>query len=183
MTDSIESDSMDLSAVFLENHRWLWAVVYARLGDHCATDDVLQEVSLAALRRRNSQGDIRQVKAWLYQIAVRQVVLFQRREYRYRKRVENYSQSAPLGEFSRTLELVALGEKQTYVQAALKRIKPSDRQVLLMKYCEELSCRRIAELLGVRETTIQTRLLRARRRLREQLLMHEDFRDLGHVES
>ena len=173
---------MDLSAAFLENHRWLWAVVYARLGDHGATDDVLQEVSLAAVRESNAT-EIRQVRAWLYQVAVRQVLMFQRRESRYRKRIEHYSHSTKSSEFSRSAELLSASEQQDLVRNALHCVKPSDRQVLLLKYCQELSCQQIADLLGVQETTIQSRLLRARRRLRAQLLQNEDFKEYRHDHS
>ena len=60
---------------------------------------------------------------------------------------------------------------------ALQQLKPTDRQVLVLKYCEDYSCPQIAHLLGVKETTIQTRLLRARRRLRGLLIEKYKFED------
>ncbi len=167
---------MNVSNTFLENRRWLWAVVYARLGDRSATEDVLQEVSLAAIRQSNP-CEIGQIKAWLYQVAVRQVMLFRRSEARHRHKLQYYSQSMPQPESELSLERICRGEQLDAVRNALNQVRPSDRQVLLLKYSENLNCQAIAQLLGVRETTIQSRLLRARRRLRQILTDQEDFEE------
>ena len=49
------------------------------------------------------------------------------------------------------------------------------RTALYLFYYEELSVREIGALLGVGESTVTTRLARARQRLREQL--GEDWQD------
>ena len=49
------------------------------------------------------------------------------------------------------------------------------RTALYLFYYEELSVREIGELLGVGESTVTTRLARARQRLRERL--GEDWQD------
>ena len=49
------------------------------------------------------------------------------------------------------------------------------RTVLYLFYYEELSVREIGELLGVGDSTVTTRLARARKRLKEQL--GEDWQD------
>ena len=43
------------------------------------------------------------------------------------------------------------------------------RIVVHLYYYEEYSVREIADLLAIRETTVQTRLMRARAKLREKL--------------
>ena len=50
-----------------------------------------------------------------------------------------------------------------------------DRTVLYLFYYEELSVREIGELLGVGDSTVTTRLARARKRLKERL--GEDWQD------
>ena len=61
--------------------------------------------------------------------------------------------------------------------AALRRLPPHDRAVLVLRYWEDLSVARTAELLGVRETTCRTRAARALTRLRILLP------DLTHTED
>ena len=53
--------------------------------------------------------------------------------------------------------------------AALRRLAPHDRAVLVLRYWEDLSVARTAELLGIRETTCRTRAARALTRLRTLL--------------
>ena len=174
---------METTRIMLENQRWLWTVVYSRLGDRAATEDVLQEISLAAIRNERQRNQIREVKGWLYQVAVRQVLLFRRKEARNRRRIEAVSQDGRntgegcLEHHVQSIDQLAKLEESELVNEGLLQLRPTDRQVLLMKYRDELSCREISERFGVAESTIQSRLLRARRKLREVLLTQECFQD------
>jgi RNA polymerase sigma-70 factor (sigma-E family) len=60
--------------------------------------------------------------------------------------------------------------------AALRRLPPQDRAVLVLRYWEDLSVARTAELLGIREGTCRVRAVRALDRLRTHLpdLTHPD---------
>ena len=166
---------MNLVNGFLENRHWLWTVVYSRLGDRLATEDVLQEISLATVKRAECSNDIHELKGWLYQVAVKQVMLFRRKESRYRRRIERYASTAPEQIQLTEIDQLCASERVEEVRNALNMIRPSDRQVLVLKYQEGFSCRQIAECLGVRETTIQSRLLRARRRVRSILVHQSSF--------
>jgi RNA polymerase sigma-70 factor (sigma-E family) len=53
--------------------------------------------------------------------------------------------------------------------AALARLAPADRTVLVLRYWEDLSVARTAELLGIKETTCRARSSRAVARLRTHL--------------
>ena len=53
--------------------------------------------------------------------------------------------------------------------AALRRLPPQDRAVLVLRYWEDLSVARTAELLGIREGTCRVRAVRALERLRAHL--------------
>ena len=53
--------------------------------------------------------------------------------------------------------------------AALRRLPPPDRAVLVLRYWEDLSVARTAELLGIREGTCRARSSRALARLRQIL--------------
>ena len=60
-------------------------------------------------------------------------------------------------------------ERQQIVQAAIARLPPRDAELLILKYSEGFGAREIAERLGVAVATIETRLHRARGRLRAEL--------------
>ena len=53
--------------------------------------------------------------------------------------------------------------------AALRRLPPADRAVLVLRYWDDLSVARTAELLGIRENTCRARSFRALAKLRALL--------------
>ena len=63
--------------------------------------------------------------------------------------------------------------------AALRRLPPPDRAVLVLRYWEDLSVARTADLLGIREGTCRARTSRALSRLRDLLpdLTHSDLEE------
>ena len=177
-TDSRDDEThctMNPSAALLDNRRWLWVVIYSRLGDVTATEDVLQEVSVAAAARECDFPESGHARSWLYQVAVRQTMLLRRKEYRHRAKLRDYRECFSDVDDRSYIQWLCDGEQVDQIRQALLELKPSDRQVLMLKYCDDHSCGKIAELLGVTETTIQTRLLRARRRLRLLLVNRYEF--------
>ena len=70
---------------------------------------------------------------------------------------------------SNSLDNMLACESQQIVQKALDDLNDLDRQVLMLKYSEGWSYREMAKHLGVREDTIEYRLLKARKNLRRLL--------------
>lgn len=65
-------------------------------------------------------------------------------------------------------------ERSDRVRAVLDRLPERDREILVLRYLEDLTTAEAAAALGVSEGTAKVRLLRALRRLRE--LLHEEDR-------
>ena len=75
----LPASAIDWSRVLAEHDRWLRTVVYARLGEPQAIDEVMQEVSFAAVRQKAPINDPQKVAAWLYRLAVTQTLLYRAR--------------------------------------------------------------------------------------------------------
>jgi RNA polymerase sigma-70 factor (ECF subfamily) len=60
-------------------------------------------------------------------------------------------------------------ELRDRVRAALDALEPRDREVLVLRYLEQLATREIAAVLGISEAAVKTRHRRALERLRKQL--------------
>ena len=84
--------SIDWPSVLAEHGHWLRTVICARLGEPQAIDEVMQEVSLAAVRQHAPLSDPAKVGAWLYRLAVRQSLLYRRKQGRRRKLIDRYAQ-------------------------------------------------------------------------------------------
>lgn len=168
---------IDWQAVLREHQRWLRAVVYARLREPQAVDDVMQNVALAAVRQSAPLRDASKVGPWLYRLAVRETLQYRRRMGRQRKLVDRYTRTvAPFGpEHGEPdpLQWLLQDERARLVRQSLARLAPRDAEILLLKYNEEWNYHQIAEHLGISHSAVETRLFRARQRLRNELAQTE----------
>ena len=161
---------IDWASTLARHDRWLRTVITARLGERQAVDEVLQEVSLAALAARVAIDPTR-VAGWLYRLAVRKALLYRRSRGRQHKLAGNYAKKVRDAEpcSPDPLNWLLLDERLTLVREALGKIPPRDAEILLLKYTESWSCRDLAGHLGQTEAAVESRLHRARARLRDEL--------------
>lgn len=164
---------IDWQAVLAEHDRWLRTVVYARLGEPQAVDDVMQEVSLAAVRQHAPLADATKVAPWLYRLAVTQSLLYRRKQGRRRRLTGSYAERVrPTEEENREadpLRWLLADERRQMVRTAVSRLPGRDAEILLLKYSEDWSYRDLADHLGISQSALQARLHRARQRLRSEL--------------
>jgi len=168
---------IDWPAMLAKHDRWLRTVVLARTGEIHAVDEVLQEVSMAAVAQRAPLQDPAKVAPWLYRLAVTQALLYRRKQGRRRKLTDRYApRFSPTEADARQMDpLVWLlaDERRKLVRQALERLNQRDAEILLLKYTEGWSFRDLAEHLGTTESAIEARLHRARARLRQELTVLE----------
>ena len=167
--------AVDWEQMLSQHARWLRTVVYARLGEPQAVDDVMQELSVAAIAQKRPLIDPTKVAPWLYRLAVRYVLLYRRKQGRRRKLVDRYVQRLPPGECGGAdpLTWMLAEERRKLVRQALKLLAPRDAEILLLKYTEDWSYRDIADHLAVSHSAVEARLHRARQRLRDELVKLE----------
>lgn len=164
---------MSPQLLYLENESWLRTVVRSRISEPDAVEDIMQNIALALVRQRDSLEELNRVGAWLYQVAVRQVLMYRRSKGR-KRRFENRlasgeARTAQSTEVRGPLDRVMAAEQQEQVQEAMEQLNEIDRQILYLKYAEGWSYRQLAEHLGVKEDTIEYRLTKARKNLRQKL--------------
>ncbi len=169
----------DTKRWWLQHQRWLRAIVMARVGERQAVDDVMQEVALAATVGRSGLRDPSRIAPWLYRVAVRQALLYRRKQGRHRNKIEQFAQrrESPDASSGDPLTWLLDREQSRQVRAALEALAARDREILLLKYSENWSYRQIAEHLGTSATAIEARLHRARHKLRKQLLARNVGKD------
>ncbi len=159
---------------FDEHRPWLRSIISARLGERQAVDEVLQEVALAAVSRHRPLKDATKMAPWLYQVAIRQSLMYRRKHGRRRKLVGRYAeQMQPNETNNRTpdpLLWLLAEERAAGFRIAMERLSQRDREILLLKYEHGWRYRKIAEHLGLSESAVEARLHRARKRLRHELV-------------
>ena len=137
------------------------------------SQDAVADVFLTAWRRLDELPEGDAARIWLYATA-RRVIANQRRSRR--RRVALHERLA-LEAASVPQEPSPANREETLVPAALARLAPRDREVLLLAEWEGLSPAQIAAVLGCLTVTARGRLHRARGRFQnafEELLAGDD---------
>ncbi len=144
------------------------AVALGVLGNPADAEDVSQDAFLVALEKLDECRDPKRFAAWLMRIV--------------RNRALNFLESRALRQGEPLDETVAetgagddpgrraeQSELRGRLLAALGRLPPGQREVVLLHDLEGWKHREIADLLGTSEGATRVRLLEARKRLRMEL--------------
>jgi RNA polymerase sigma-70 factor, ECF subfamily len=65
------------------------------------------------------------------------------------------------------------GEQRAKIRAALEQLSPEQREVLVLRFLEELSLKEVGAVLGLREPAVRGRQFRAIQRLQSLLSKDE----------
>ena len=133
--------------------RWL-------TGNGHDAEDVVQEAYLRAYRFFDGfhGGDGR---AWVLTVVRNTFLTWRRREERSRSTV-------PLDEEKHVVELVASDAGDTEaLTGCIEALPPEFREILVLREFEEMPYRQIAEVAGLPQGTVMSRLSRARQRLED----------------
>jgi len=147
--------------------RWVRGVVLGVLGDRDRVDDVSQQIWTSVWQRIGDLRDPGRWRSWLYRMARNAAVDAGRSATRRR---ETSSTAAIDPDDRATPVTVAVTrERDEAVYDAIASLPPLYREPFVLKHVENWSYRRIAEVMELPIDTVETRLVRARRLLREAL--------------
>ena len=147
----------------LEHGAFLRRIARSLVIDEHGADDVVQATYLAVLRRPPPAGV--RLRAWLATIA-RNLSL---RTLRTRGRVRRREQAAARPEGYVADDIAERVEIQRRVADAVARLPEPGRSAIVRRYFDGLTSAELARLDGVPLRTIESRLRRARERLRAEL--------------
>lgn len=135
------------------------------LGWDGEVEDVVQEVFLAAflgLKRFKGRSSLR---TWLYSIAINKCRSHRRRQ---RVRLRVFSGSSKDEAESAASESITEDDFDR-VRTAVRSLPVKYREVIVLKYLQELATEKIREILGVSDNVVYVRLNRARAMLKDKL--------------
>jgi RNA polymerase sigma-70 factor (ECF subfamily) len=139
----------------------------ALLGSASEADDALQDTLLAAHASFSTFRGEGSLRAWLFSIARRRCArLLERRSTQphVERRAANDDADGP---HELADGLVDARRRAEAARALLARLRPTEREALLLRYEAGLSYREVGEACGVDEATARKRVSRALARLRE----------------
>ncbi len=137
----------------------------AMLGEQSIAEDVAQETFLAAHKSMSQYKATGTVRAWLFGIARRQCA--RRIERGPRKHLElveskHHANTSVEKDYQKK-------RQKSQLRIILSELKPSEREVLLMRFSADLSFKEVADKLNLSEASARKRASRALLRLRDRL--------------
>lgn len=149
----------NIEGIYIKYRDRVFAVGFNYFRNSMDADDVVQETFLKLLRSNKDFESEEHLRNWIMKVAVnecKRVTLsnwFKRRE--------------SLEEYADKLIFEEVGDRDLFDK--VMRLPKNYRQVTHLFYYEGYSVKEIAGILGIRETTVTTRLSRARKKLKDQL--------------
>ena len=140
------------------------------LGDRDAALDAANQTFMKAYRSIGSYDPSRPIKHWLLRIAVNEAITIGRARSRERARSAPEADAAQAPSPTPTPEDLTVGrESRDGIRAAVAALPGLYREVVVLRYFNELSVDEVASILGRSSSTVGVQLLRARQQLRKAL--------------
>lgn len=148
----------------------IYSIAFSILHDHADAEDVAQETVLKAFTHLQQLHSPTKFRRWLLRIALNEARMRRRHNEHYRHEPidlskESISISAPPGR-----EPVTHEEFQIALNRALHSLPPQYREIVVLRDMRDLNVIETAATLGISVASVKTRLHRARKALRNNLL-------------
>jgi RNA polymerase sigma factor (sigma-70 family) len=147
--------------LYTEHAAGLLGFLTYQTGDRSLAEDIVADTFERVLTARSGWRGQSGEKTWLYAIAMNRLRDLARRRGAESRAVERVAAMPDEAD-----ELAAVGERDL-LQRALQTLSQEERAVVALRFGADLSLREIADVLGERQSTVEGRLYRGLRRLRD----------------
>lgn len=176
--EAIEGDSYALNRLLQHSYPAAYGYALKYFGEHDTAIEVTQKCLIKVSGHLHELDFVAQYRPWFFRLLINQC----HEEKRRAKGKSLLHWLSFSGQKTQSLEQAALHnhladpegeadhelstkERQMVIQQALKSLPNESRNVLLLKHYENLKFREIADILGISENTVKTRLYSALKKL------------------
>ena len=151
--------------------RYLWTLT----GSHETAEDLFQETWVRVLEKCHQYNPRWRFEAWLFSIARNLAIdLLRRRQPESLDALlqpgeEGVPRECPDQQSASPFESAMAGERSEHVQGVLRRLPPDAREVLVLRFQEDMDLGEIAEVVQAPLSTVKSRLYRGLETLRNCL--------------
>ena len=176
----LSGDETAFSDLVKKYQKSVHALAWRKIGDFHIAEEITQDAFLQANKKLASLKNPSQFAGWLYVITDRLCKAWFRKK-QLNKQLDTQSLEATSEE---TLEKtayanyvrerrdgVAIEHQRQIVQRLMEKLPEGERTVMVLHYLGEMSCEEISKFLGVSPNTVKSRLHRARKNLRNQVVL------------
>lgn len=175
---AIRGDADAVRTLWQDNRRWVAAVLLAHKPRQSELEDLLQDVAMTFVRTIGRLRDEAMLRPWLRTVAINAARAAGRDTRRRRAKlgwqISGEDQQDDLGaaasQASQPAGAAQQHEESDRLTRLAARLPEGYREPLILKCVRGMSYRQIGTLMGLPETTIETRIARGRRMLREMAM-------------
>lgn len=165
-----QAEDATLAAMVGEYAGALYRVAYSVLRNAADAEDAVQEAFLRVLRHRDTLHEVRDQRVWLIRI-VWNIVLDRKRRAKTRPETDDVSELARVlpSDGLSAEQIASAAQHHAHVLACVDQLPEKEREVLHLSAFQELNSVEIAQVLGITESSVRSRLFRARNLMAELL--------------
>lgn len=151
----------------------IYDLCYKYSYDYNEAQDLSQETFIKAYRKLESFRSCSSFSTWLYRIGVNTCIDWTRKNKRTPSTIsideDQYTERLP-SQSPAPEELIVSTERRELVRSVIHDLPEKYRTVIILYNYKNLSCGEISQILGIPIKTVETRLYRAKKMLKEKLL-------------
>ncbi len=141
---------------------YVYNLIYYTLLNEEEARDLTQDIFLKIWKGLANFRGNSSYKTWIYRITVNHI-----NSYLRKKRIRRFLSLEFLHEKSGFEPHVEMNTEKDHLEIAMEKLPEHMRTVLVLFYLENYDIKEIANILGVKEGTVKSRLSRARQALKE----------------
>lgn len=144
----------------------LYRVAFSVTRNSAEAEDAVQEAFLRVLKHESRLSEIRDYRVWLVRI-VWNIVLDKKRRAKTRPEGEDiadHARALPSGDRPADATVIS-SQEHARILTLVDRLPAREREALLLSAVDELTTAEIAAALGTTESSIRSRIFRARKEL------------------
>lgn len=171
LPDNVKGEITDWYQLYSDS---IFKYILMMINDYQQAEDLTQDTFIKAYKKHHSYQRKASPKTWLFSIAHHVTIDYMRKQKPLRifqEFFQTVKDTAPLPE-----DMVEIRESSIELYQALGRLKPSYREVIILRKIKEFSIRETSEILNWTEGKVKTTLYRAIPAL-EKELVKEGFLD------
>jgi RNA polymerase sigma-70 factor (ECF subfamily) len=147
--------------IYAENYKTMFRVATRMIGDKEDVSDIIQEIFIDFFNKTNNGNLIQYPKSWLYRATINKCL----DNKRNRKRFQNLDSVSEHKSEPGTIEDQ---EMKDAITLAVSKLKPQER-ILTTVYSDGLSYKEIAEITGIKYSSIGKTLSRTLKKIEKEL--------------
>ena len=157
---------VSLEEWFRVHQEELLGTVYYLVGNLQDAQDAVQEAFVRSWNHRNQLPEVRDVEAWVYRIAFNVAKDIRKTAWNQRRKSLPVDISFMPAKENTPGDIVAENEQIQLLRERIAALEEPDKEVFLLRQNGDLTYQQIAELLGIPEGTVKTRMRRAIEKLK-----------------